>query len=264
MSDPEGEADDVEGDGAVVDAGAFPDSGAVLVFVGVCVNRGGWSVGVTSAGFVSALVTFFSGSDPVARQTPVAIHGVGTLAELLCSALPTVNNPSELPDRSPSYTVPESKAIGTGSALYALASQNLPLIMIAMGTRDTFPFASILRMATARGPASFFCATFLSPGTICGRSSWAAAVTTKTRQTRNPVSAAHNEILRCRILRIFGSLKSAVAAPEFAFSGEMFMKVNDKAPDFTLQDENEKQTALKDFRGKTVVLFFYPKANTPG
>lgn len=42
------------------------------------------------------------------------------------------------------------------------------------------------------------------------------------------------------------------------------MKVNDKAPEFTLQDENEKQTALKDFRGKTVVLFFYPKANTPG
>ena len=42
------------------------------------------------------------------------------------------------------------------------------------------------------------------------------------------------------------------------------MNVNDKAPDFTLQDENEKETALKDFRGKAVVLFFYPKANTPG
>jgi hypothetical protein len=35
------DVDGLEEDGAVVDAGAFPDSGAVLVFVGVCVNRGG-------------------------------------------------------------------------------------------------------------------------------------------------------------------------------------------------------------------------------
>ena len=114
FSDADGAADGVADDGA--DAGAFPDSGAVLV-VGVCVKRGGWSVGVMSAGFVSAFISFFAGSDPAARQTPVAIHGVGTFAELLCSALPIVNNPSELPDRSPSYTVPGSKAIGTGSAL---------------------------------------------------------------------------------------------------------------------------------------------------
>ncbi len=42
------------------------------------------------------------------------------------------------------------------------------------------------------------------------------------------------------------------------------MEVNDKAPDFTLDDENGNKVALKDFRGKTVVLFFFPKANTPG
>jgi peroxiredoxin Q/BCP len=42
------------------------------------------------------------------------------------------------------------------------------------------------------------------------------------------------------------------------------MKINDKAPEFSLQDENGKETALKDFRGKRVILFFYPKANTPG
>ena len=42
------------------------------------------------------------------------------------------------------------------------------------------------------------------------------------------------------------------------------MKLNDKAPDFALPDENGKETALKDFRGKTVILFFYPRANTPG
>jgi hypothetical protein len=189
------------------------------------------------------------------------------LAELLCNAFPMVNSPSEFPDRSPSYTVPGSSAIGTGSALYALASQNLPLIMIAMGTSDTFPLASILRTATARGPASFFRGTFLSPGVICGRSSCAQAATTKIKQASNPMTTAHNEILQCKILKIFGSVESAVAvlpAPDFVFSGEIPMKVNDKAPDFTLQDENEKETALKDLRGKTVVLFFYPKANTPG
>jgi len=42
------------------------------------------------------------------------------------------------------------------------------------------------------------------------------------------------------------------------------MQVNDKAPDFTTADENGKEVSLKDFRGKTLVLFFYPKADTPG
>jgi peroxiredoxin Q/BCP len=42
------------------------------------------------------------------------------------------------------------------------------------------------------------------------------------------------------------------------------MKVNDKAPDFALQDENGKEMALKGLRGKTVVLYFYPRADTPG
>ena len=42
------------------------------------------------------------------------------------------------------------------------------------------------------------------------------------------------------------------------------MQVNDKSPDFSTTDENGKEVALKDFRGKTVVLYFYPKADTPG
>jgi thioredoxin-dependent peroxiredoxin len=42
------------------------------------------------------------------------------------------------------------------------------------------------------------------------------------------------------------------------------MNIKDKAPDFTLQDENENPVSLKQFRGQNVVLFFYPKANTPG
>ena len=42
------------------------------------------------------------------------------------------------------------------------------------------------------------------------------------------------------------------------------MNVNDKAPDFSLANEEDQTVSLKDYRGKDVVLFFYPKANTPG
>lgn len=36
------------------------------------------------------------------------------------------------------------------------------------------------------------------------------------------------------------------------------------APDFTLTDKDGNQVSLSDFRGKKVVLYFYPKDNTPG
>ena len=42
------------------------------------------------------------------------------------------------------------------------------------------------------------------------------------------------------------------------------VKVNDKAPEFTLPDQNGKEVSLKDFRGQYVVLYFYPRADTPG
>ena len=42
------------------------------------------------------------------------------------------------------------------------------------------------------------------------------------------------------------------------------MKVNDKAPEFTLPDQNGEDISLKQFRGKYVVLYFYPRADTPG
>lgn len=37
-----------------------------------------------------------------------------------------------------------------------------------------------------------------------------------------------------------------------------------KAPDFTLRDKDGKAVSLSDFLGKKVVLYFYPKDNTPG
>jgi len=42
------------------------------------------------------------------------------------------------------------------------------------------------------------------------------------------------------------------------------MDTNDKAPEFTLLDQDENKVSFKDFRGKAVVLYFYPRADTPG
>lgn len=42
------------------------------------------------------------------------------------------------------------------------------------------------------------------------------------------------------------------------------LNVGDMAPDFTLANQNGESITLSSLRGKTVVLFFYPKADTPG
>jgi peroxiredoxin Q/BCP len=42
------------------------------------------------------------------------------------------------------------------------------------------------------------------------------------------------------------------------------LKVGDKAPDFTLLDATGKEVSLSDFKGRSVLIYFYPKANTPG
>ena len=42
------------------------------------------------------------------------------------------------------------------------------------------------------------------------------------------------------------------------------IEIGQKAPDFTLQDQNGQNVSLSDFRGQTVVVYFYPKDNTPG
>jgi peroxiredoxin Q/BCP len=42
------------------------------------------------------------------------------------------------------------------------------------------------------------------------------------------------------------------------------LKAGDKAPDFKVKSDESKDVALSDFRGKRVILFFFPKANTSG
>ena len=42
------------------------------------------------------------------------------------------------------------------------------------------------------------------------------------------------------------------------------LEVGTKAPEFTLSDKDGNEVSLKDFLGKKVILYFYPKDSTPG
>ena len=42
------------------------------------------------------------------------------------------------------------------------------------------------------------------------------------------------------------------------------LNIGDKAPDFTLQDQDGNSVSLTDFRGQKVLIWFSPKASTPG
>ena len=42
------------------------------------------------------------------------------------------------------------------------------------------------------------------------------------------------------------------------------LKKGDKAPDFTLQNQDGNQVSLSDYKDKKIVIWFFPKASTPG
>ena len=42
------------------------------------------------------------------------------------------------------------------------------------------------------------------------------------------------------------------------------IEAGEKAPDFTLPDQDGNEVSLSDFSDRTLVLYFYPKADTPG
>ena len=44
----------------------------------------------------------------------------------------------------------------------------------------------------------------------------------------------------------------------------MKLKEGDAAPDFTLPDQEGREHSLSDYRGKWVLVYFYPKDSTPG
>jgi thioredoxin-dependent peroxiredoxin len=42
------------------------------------------------------------------------------------------------------------------------------------------------------------------------------------------------------------------------------LKEGDKAPGFSVKADDDEIVSLSDYRGRNLVLYFYPKANTPG
>ena len=42
------------------------------------------------------------------------------------------------------------------------------------------------------------------------------------------------------------------------------LKIGQKAPDFRLCTDSDREVSLADLKGKRAILFFYPKADTPG
>jgi peroxiredoxin Q/BCP len=65
-----------------------------------------------------------------------------------------------------------------------------------------------------------------------------------------------------KIHRILFAL-AALALPA-ALQAQVALKAGDPAPDFTSKDQDGKTVSLHDFKGKKVVLYFYPKDQTPG
>jgi peroxiredoxin Q/BCP len=45
---------------------------------------------------------------------------------------------------------------------------------------------------------------------------------------------------------------------------KVMLQIGDRAPDFTLNDKDGNAVSLSDFLGRRVVIYFYPKDNTPG
>lgn len=56
----------------------------------------------------------------------------------------------------------------------------------------------------------------------------------------------------------------AKAAKLSSKAGEVTLQVGDKAPDFSLKSDKEETVKLSSYKGKKVVIYFYPKDDTPG
>jgi len=61
-----------------------------------------------------------------------------------------------------------------------------------------------------------------------------------------------------------GNLDNPETLTPMPSNEELSMELNETVANFTLQDDQDKTVNLTDFAGKPVVLFFYPKADTPG
>ena len=77
-----------------------------------------------------------------------------------------------------------------------------------------------------------------------------------------PVSLMKNNIKR--ILLIIMLLGIANALLGYANNGQNILKIGDLAPNFLLTDQEGKLHRLSDYRGQRVIVYYFPKADTPG
>src|ERR1700756_3721859 len=100
--------------------------------------------------------------------------------------------------------------------------------MMAMGTRCAFPFDASSSRPSARRLFRVF------------RADCDMAI-----GTRVPASATRM------------TARQPLRYNEWRDGDDAMLDINDKVPDLKLEDENGKEVSLKDFRGKTVILFFF-------
>src|SRR5579859_4835232 len=117
--------------------------------------------------------------------------------------------------------------------------------MIATGTRCALPFAASSIRPRARGPVSAGLRL-----AICAKATDRSMAPTLASAVTFP---SHSIWCRSPILRY-----------KRKRNRKDTMEINDKAPEFTSLDQDGSKIALKDFKGKWVVLYFYPRADTPG
>ena len=69
-------------------------------------------------------------------------------------------------------------------------------------------------------------------------------------------------------MKFFIIVLSALAIGSyFLFANEeprVELKIGDEAPNFMLEDQDGKKHKLSDYRGEKIVLYYFPKADTPG
>jgi peroxiredoxin Q/BCP len=89
------------------------------------------------------------------------------------------------------------------------------------------------------------------------------------KATKKVVKAPAKKAVKAPAKKVVTAVKKAAPAPKAPVQSAEVIKaptlnVGDMAPDFTLQDQNGKEVSLHDFAGMNVVVYFYPKAMTPG
>ena len=65
------------------------------------------------------------------------------------------------------------------------------------------------------------------------------------------------------VVKAFGPVESALGRYTSSGGGTV-LEAGMKAPDFEVQDHTGRSVRLSDYKGKDVVLWFYPRADTPG